>query len=555
MRLGLLRLDPTIGDLASIDRIVTDACQEAFADGLDVVVAPELALCGYPPRDLLHRQGFVEACAEVMRSIASTIGPDRLLLLGAPWMIGGRLTNALVACSGGEVIATGAKRLLPAYDVFDEDRWFTPGDRSCIVPFSGRRLGLLVCEDMWQGGDVGAPAYESDPVADAIDAGADLLVVASASPFAYSKHALQRRRLQEVAAQRGVDVVAVNQGGANDDLIFDGAAMAVAADGRWRAIRGPFDCGQRLDVDLDSPNRIEPADVDEDALRVGAIIASIEGYVRKTGASGVLLGLSGGIDSALVAALAVAALGPERVDAITMPGRYTSTGTRDDAQSVASALGIRMETLGIEPVHSALRQVLGGASVEDGSLVDQNLQARARGVLLMARSNASGALVLATGNKSELAVGYATLYGDMNGALCPLGDLLKTDVQAMSRWLNVHHDQVGLNKPPIPESVISRPPSAELRPDQTDQDSLPPYPVLDALVRAIVEDQLDDEEAAQAAGVETDEAAHWRAQIDRAQFKRSQAAVIPKLSARAFGPGRPWPIVARLTRTAAEPSR
>jgi NAD+ synthetase len=277
-----------------------------------------------------------------------------------------------------------------------------------------------------------------------------------------------------------------------------------------------------------------------------ALREAIASYVRKTNAPGVLLGLSGGIDSAVVAALAVSALGGGRVHAITMPGRYTSAGTREDANAIAQLLGMQLECLGIEPVHAALRSVLGD-DVEEGDLVDQNLQARARGMLLMGRSNASGALVLACGNKSELAVGYATLYGDMNGAMCPIGDVLKTDVYAMARWLNAHHDEVGLGQSPIPTSVIDRPPSAELRKEQCDQDSLPPYDTLDAIIRAIVEDELDDEAAAVAAGVDRAIVQHWRTAIDGAQFKRHQTPIIPKLSRRAFGRGRPWPLVLRQT--------
>ena len=547
MHIGLLRHDPTIGDLHGAASAISGAAQQAWADGLDVLVLPELAVCGYPPRDLLLRDGFAAACRDTVRVLAADVPADRLLLLGAPWLGETGLSNALIACTGGAVTAIAAKRLLPAYDVFDEDRYFTPGERACVVPFAGRRLGLLVCEDCWQGGDVDAGPYMVDPIEDTIDAGADVLVVVSSSPFIVGKHERQRARLCEVAAAHSVDVVAVNQAGAHDDLVFDGDAIAVDTVGRLRALRAPFDTILRLDVDLEAFGRLDdPPRADIDEQRVLALREAIAGYVHKTNAPGVLLGLSGGIDSAVVASLAVSALGPDAVDAITMPGRYTSSETRTDADAIAQSLGMRLESLGIEPVHAALRTVLGD-SVQEGDLVDQNLQARARGMLLMGRSNASGSLVLACGNKSELAVGYATLYGDMNGAMCPIGDVLKTDVYAMARWLNEHFAQVGLPKPPIPASVIERPPSAELCHDQCDQDSLPSYDTLDAIIRALVEVELDDAAAAAAAGVDLAMVQQWRALIDRAQFKRKQAPIIPKLTRRAFGRGRPWPLVQRQT--------
>ncbi len=547
MRIGLLRHDPTIGDLHGAASAISGAAQQAWADGLDVLVLPELAVCGYPPRDLLLRDGFAAACRDTVGVLAADVPADRLLLLGAPWLGETGLFNALIACTDGAVTAIAAKRLLPAYDVFDEDRYFTPGERACVVPFAGRRLGLLVCEDCWQGGDVDAGPYMVDPIADTIDAGADVLVVVSSSPFIVGKHERQRARLCEVAAGHSVDVVAVNQAGAHDDLVFDGDAIAVDTAGRLRALRAPFEATSRIDVDLEAFGRLDdPPRADIDEQRVLALREAIAGYVHKTNAPGVLLGLSGGIDSAVVASLAVSAIGPDAVDAITMPGRYTSSETRADADAIAQALGVRLESLGIEPVHAALRTVLGD-SVQEGDLVDQNLQARARGMLLMGRSNARGSLVLACGNKSELAVGYATLYGDMNGAMCPIGDVLKTDVYAMARWINEHFAQVGLPQPPIPASVIERPPSAELRPDQCDQDSLPSYDTLDAIIRALVEVELDDAAAAAAAGVDLAMVQKWRTVIDQAQFKRKQAPIIPKLTRRAFGRGRPWPLVQRQT--------
>lgn len=544
MRVALTRHDPTIGDLQRNAEAIASAI--AGAQDVDVLVFPELAICGYPPRDLLLRRGFVDACRQAVESLATEVSDNLLVLVGAPWLVDGNVANAVVALRGGRVEAVSAKRLLPAYDVFDEDRYFTPGDGPCIIEHAGRHVGVLVCEDCWQGGDVDAGPYPHDPVASAVKAGADVLVVASASPFILGKHERQRARLAEVAKAHGVHVCAVNQAGANDDLIFDGDAMAYGSDGGLLALREPFEQSACLDVDLDAQPNVTVPKRDIHARRIHALRESIAGYIGKTQSDGVLIGISGGIDSAVVAALAVAALGRQQVQGITMPARYTSDETRSDAHRLAERLGIELETIDLEGLHSACREAMGDA-VHDGDLTDQNVQARLRGLLLMARSNAAASLVLSCGNKSEIAVGYTTLYGDMNGALCPLGDVLKTDVYAMASWMNTRYAELGFTAPPIPQSIIDRPPTAELRPDQCDQDSLPPYDVLDAIVRGIVEAEQDDDTVAATAGVDAAMVAQWRRTIDRAQFKRSQASIIPKLTARAFGRGRPWPIVSNPT--------
>ncbi|MCH2137677.1 MAG: NAD+ synthase [Phycisphaerales bacterium] len=544
MRVGLQQFDPTIGDIAGNSMAIANAI--AQADDLDILMFGELAVCGYPPRDLLLRDGFAHACRRAVEQLAADVPDALLVVVGTPWPVDGGVGNALVALRGGQVVDVAIKTLLPAYDVFDEDRYFTPGTTSTCVDHAGHRIGLLVCEDCWQGGDVDADPYPTDPVADVVANGANVLAVASASPFIVGKHERQCRRLADIARTHGVTVCAVNQAGANDDLIFDGDAVVMSPSGEVIGLREPFASTERLDVDLASPHPMAQPPHDADARRVHALCTAIEGYVRKTGAEHVWVGLSGGIDSAVVTALAVSAMGPAAVRCITMPARYTGSDTLGDAQAMASTLGIDLETIALEPLHSAVRTAL-GEGVIDGDLADQNVQARLRGLLLMARSNAQGGLVLATGNKSELAVGYATLYGDMNGALCPLGDVLKTDVVAMARWINVNANALGLPSEPIPESIIERPPTAELRPDQLDEDSLPPYVVLDGIVRGVVEHEHDD--ATIAATLDVDEAlvGTWRSAIDRAQFKRNQASVIPKVSARAFGRGRPWPIVARPT--------
>lgn len=557
MRIALARLDGTVGDLPGNARAIAERAAALAAAGADCVAFPELALCGYPPRDLLQRDGFVDACGAAADALAADLaarGAGRCaVLVGLP-MRGrdGRTVNALAVLRGGRLEATYAKRLLPDYDVFDEPRHFAPGDAPCVVGCGGMRLGLALCEDLWRAEDAAAAGrrYAVDPVAEAVAAGADAIVCPSASPFAAGKRARHAAILRAAAARHGVPVLSVNALGANDDLVFDGGAAVAWPDGRTLDAARWSD--EPLVVDLSAaapPAPGAPAADDAHAERWHAIVTGIHGYFRKTGHAGAVLGLSGGIDSALVGALAAAAIGGERVTGLLMPSRFSSAGSLADARELARRTGIRPVELPVGPAHAALAAHLGPAFAASGmplaGVADENLQSRLRGLQVMAWSNASGALVLSTGNKSELAVGYATLYGDMCGALAPIGDLLKTDAWALSRWANANHAAIGFAQPPVPEASITKVPSAELRPDQTDQDTLPPYEALDAIVRGWVEEERTVPEIAAASGLDAATVARWTQAIDRAEFKRRQAPVILRLSARAFGPGRRMPVVMR----------
>ncbi|MEE2719252.1 MAG: NAD+ synthase [Planctomycetota bacterium] len=548
MRIALAHLDPVIGDIDGNVDALLEALARARAEGADILLAPELAVCGYPPRDLLLREGFVEACERAVLRIAAETG-DCCAIVGSPRRLEhGGVANSAFVCRDGVVQAVADKQLLPGYDVFDEDRYFRPGQRACECRLDGVHLGVLLCEDAWQARDVGgAPdRYPVNPVADLASAGVDLLLVPSASPFTVGKHARHAAELARLASRHELTVAVVNQRGANDDLIFNGEAFVVDAQGRTRFVRGEFEPRERsIDVvDLTKDETHVPHVPDDHGTRFRALVEAVEGYVRKTGHREVVLGLSGGIDSALAATVAAAAVGGERVTGVMMPSRYSSAGSLEDARALGASIGIGdLLELPIESLHSEAVAALAGEGAT--GVTDQNIQARLRGLLLMAIANERNALVLATGNKSELAMGYATLYGDMNGAVAVLGDVYKMDVYGMSEWINANPAAGGFAGPPIPEPSITKPPSAELAEDQYDEDSLPPYDVLDDILRRLIDDDqsvariLEDTE-------HEPELVHRIARMfDIAQFKREQAAVIPKVSPRAFGRGRPWPIVSR----------
>ncbi len=552
VRATLAQLDPTIGDLDHNAEQILAAIERASHDGADLVVTPELALLGYPPRDLLLREGVVERSWIAMERIAR-LCTRTTALVGLPVRAEGSsrpLRNGVAVCRHGRIEAVYAKRLLPTYDVFDEDRYFSPGDRPLVVEVAGERVGVLVCEDCWQSDDVGGLRhYASDPVADSLAAGATTLAVLSASPYTRGKDRRHAARLASIA-RRGVALVAVNQVGGNDDLVFDGRSRAFAADGTPLAELAAFENEVRT-VDLRGTLR-QPAThaMGEEEEVVRALVAGIRDYLRKTGHREALLGISGGIDSALVATLASIAIGAERVTGVLLPSRHSSQHSIDDALDLAGRLGLKAApSVPIERAHAALQATLGEALPPLGGrcdgLVDENLQSRIRGVLLMALSNATGAIVLSTGNKSEMAAGYATLYGDMNGGLAPLGDVPKLLVYAASRHLNAHFDRYGFASPPIPERSIEKAPSAELKPDQTDQDTLPPYAVLDAIVEGWIDRQESAEAIATRTGIDLELVRRWAATIDRMQYKRDQAAVVLKVSPRTFGRGRPMPIASR----------
>lgn len=550
MRLALLSLDSIVGDLAGNAARIRAAAEPIARDGVPLIATPELSLLGYPPRDLLLRTGLIERCIEATRTLAVELARggagESAVIVGTPWPCesGAGISNACVVLRRGAVECVYRKRLLPQYDVFDEARYFTAGHQPVCMDVMGQRVGLLLCEDLWRGEDVGEGSYFGDPVGDSVGEGAQLLVAMSASPFFAGKH-VQRLRVLHAAAQRvGRPIAMVNALGANDDFVFDGGSCVMHPDGRG-AFTQAFGDDQLCTV-LDVREQAPAAAAEADEL-ARAVVAGIRGYVRKTGHRGVLLGLSGGIDSALLAALAVAALGPNAVRGVSMPSQYSSEGSRSDAIDTAKRLGMRSpDLLPIHDLHVLARQHF-GTHCDLSGLTDENLQSRLRGITLMTLSNATGALVLSTGNKSELAVGYATLYGDMVGGLAPLGDLTKRQVYAIARRINECPQVIGLSTAPIPPSSIEKPPSAELRPGQVDQDSLPPYDTLDAIVEGWVDEERTVEEIATRNALDLSVVRRWTRAIDAAQYKRFQAPLILKVSARAFGPGRRMPLAMRWT--------
>ena len=550
MKIALAQINSTVGDIAGNEAKHAAAIAQARGQGAQLVVFPELSLLGYPPRDLIDRRGVAEACGAAAERLASGVPSGMLVLVGLPVASRGRpFANALALLRGGRVEGFAHKQLLPSYDVFDEDRHFTPGAATTVVEHAGERIAALLCEDLWQAGDARSVRhYARDPIAEARSQGATIIAAASASPFVAGKDARHRALLAARARASGATVVSVNAIGGQDDLVFDGGSCVVARDGALLGACARF-ASDLVVVDLAGarPGASAAGDAggaaaDPDAERFHAIVLGTRDYLAKTGHRAVLLGLSGGIDSALVAAIAAAAIGPASVTGILMPSRYSSEGSLTDARETARLLGLgRIETLAIDAMHRAIESTVQGAFATDG-LAGENLQSRARGLLVMLASNASGALVLTTGNKSEYAAGYATLYGDMNGGLAPIGDLYKTEVYAMARMLNARFAEFGFAQPPIPAASIDKAPSAELRPNQTDQDSLPPYEVLDAVLRVLVDAEGSVDDAVAASGAPRALVLRIARMLDRAQFKRDQAAVILKLTPRAFGRGRRYPI-------------
>ena len=552
MRIALAQLSPIVGDVAGNAALIRAAIDQARRDRAELLVTTELALLGYPPRDLILRGGVVAACERAVRDLAAHAG-DLPVIIGHPRTCpSGRRPayNSASVIVRGEVIAICDKRLLPGYDVFDDDRYFHTGDAPCAVEIAGRRVGVLICEDIWRAGDVAMEQrYASDPVAETMAGGCDVLVSLNATPFVLGKWARHRRQIEAVAKQLRVPVVMVNQVGGYDDLVFDGRSMVFSADGSLCASLPGFSACTRT-VDLSAPAEHAAAHRrwDEPMRELWeALVCGVREYAHKTGHERALIGLSGGIDSALTAVIAAAALGPENVTGVMMPSKYSSAGSLRDAQALAANLGLAAPLeVSIEDLHDTARGTyrtagLGGLA----GVADENVQARMRGILLMALSNSTGALLLATSNKSELAMGYSTLYGDMCGALAPLGDVRKTQVYDLSRWINDHARDLGFAAPPIPEPSITKPPSAELRPNQTDEDTLPPYEVLDEIVERFIDREWDVERIIRETGFDDGLVRHVCRTIDRFEFKRYQSSIILKVAPRAFGRGRPYPLVMR----------
>ena len=543
MRIALAQINPTVGDFAGNSALILARLAEARAQRAELVVFPELCLCGYPPMDLLDHGSFVAENLKALRRIQRAMPAELGAVIGYvdrnPRGTGKRLLNAAGLLAGGRLLHTQAKTLLPTYDVFDEARYFEPAAERRTVEFGGERLGLAICEDLWweTEPDPGA-RYAVDPVRDCLDAGATLLLAPSASPYHRGKPAVRRRLLQRIGAAAGVPVVYVNMVGGNDGLLFDGQSFVTGAGGDL-----VLQCAgyrEQLAVwDSAAPGGPAAPPADGWAELERALGMGIADYLRKTGHQRVHVAVSGGIDSALVAALAARALGPERVAAFSLPSRYSSPGSKSDAALLCDRLGVALRTIAIEELFAgyerALAPVFAGAPPD---LTEENLQARIRGMLMMAFSNKTGSILLATGNKSELATGYSTLYGDLCGGLAPVGDLLKTEVYALSRAIN-HAGEI------IPAATLNKPPSAELRPGQTDQDSLPDYAVLDRILQLYVIDNLTRSEIV-ARGFDDATVVDVLRRVGQAEYKRRQAPTILKVSPRAFGTGRRFPIARKI---------
>ena len=540
MRIGMLQLNPVIGDVRGNTSRMIDAIDQLDAE---LIVTPEMSICGYPPRDLLYMTDFVHACEEAVQQGAQQ-HPSKVVVVGHPRIDGatGRVRNSVSVLLGGDVIARYDKQLLPSYDIFDEKRYFEAGEVSCVVDALGTKIGIAICEDFWRGLDAhAAPTYDTNPISDLIEQGCTMIVSPGASPFVSGKREVHLQYTQELAAEHGLIIVATNQVGGNDDLVFDGGSFIASPDGLL-GVLPLFETGS-LVVDTDVPSLVEHTLPTDDEERFLALRLCVQDYFHKTNHSNAILGLSGGIDSALTATIAVSALGATSVTGVLMPSRYSSRGSIEDAEQLATTLGIETINIPIEHMHLELERTIDDCCLHITGLAGENVQARIRGVLLMAHANEHHGLLLATGNKSELAVGYSTLYGDMAGALSVIGDPYKTDLWSMAKWINGHSSTCGFAVPPIPDSSITKAPSAELRPDQLDQDALPPYDDLDSILRLHIDLDLGIDEIEEKLDLSCDLITQVVQMVDHAQFKRDQAAVILKTSPRSFGRGRRMPIV------------
>lgn len=538
MKIAVGQINPKVGDFSGNLEKIREALDKAHEAKADLLVFPELALIGYPPRDLLLRRGFVESADAAFQEVVKESAKIPIVIghVASVSPVSGNLVdpssarwcphtlyNAAFLLAHGTTLGFQAKKRLPSFDVFEEERYFLPGEKTEIFEFAGLRLGLSVCEDFW---------YADGVLFDQSKAGVDLLINISASPFFRGKPSLRFMLGKKWAEKANAPLLYVNLVGGQDELVFDGRSFLIRPDGQFLGICPAFEEGVFF-VDLAGIPVPPPEEDDiEDVYR--ALILGIGDYFRKNGAKKAVLGLSGGIDSAVVAALAAFALGPDNVLAAFLPGPYTSPLSKAGAEEVAQNLGITLVEIPIEPAFEALKKALSSAIHVEG-LVEENLQARIRGVILMAVANAMGALVLCPGNKAEIAMGYNTLYGDTVGALAPIGDLLKEDVYALARHIN---ERAG--KPIIPEEVLKRPPSAELRPNQKDEDDLPPYAVLDPFLRALFEENAPYEELAKRFGAELTKEIVRR--LYRAEYKRRQLPLVLKVTPKAFGLGWRFPV-------------
>jgi NAD+ synthase (glutamine-hydrolysing) len=558
VRIALAQINPTVGDFAGNLETIVTFYERAAAVQADLVMFPELATCGYPPADLLEKDSFVQKAEETLTALAaSTAGPGRPAILCGTVMRcegvrGKHVRNVAAMLADGVVHSVQQKMLLPFYDVFDEQRYFEPASEQSLTVVRGQAVAVSICEDAWNDKMFWPrQLYPVDPIEELMKqwavlpqplSGQGLILNISASPYWHDKIAVRQKMLGALAKRHRATILMVNQAGANDSLIFDGSSLAVGPDGEVLAQAKSF-AEDLLIVDTAVPAANVPAVQDETALTWQALVLGVRDYVHKCGFSKTIIGLSGGIDSALVAAIAVEALGAENVQGVGMPSEFSSTGSVGDAEKLAKNLGIAFSVVPIRQIYDQFTGTLepSFAATQQGTgfgLAEENLQPRIRGSILMALSNKTGALVLTTGNKSEMACGYCTLYGDMVGALAVIGDVYKTQVYALSRYANRERES-------IPEDTLTKPPSAELRPGQKDTDSLPPYEVLDPILLAYIEDYTSAEEIAATQGVELELVRRVIRLVEISEYKRQQAAPVLKVSKKSFGMGRRFPIAAR----------
>jgi NAD+ synthase/NAD+ synthase (glutamine-hydrolysing) len=541
VKIALGQINPTIGDFIGNSNKIIEFAREAHTRGAHMALFPELAVTGYPPRDLVEKPAFVARSQQAVEDIARAV-PEITVICGfvspAKGETGKSVMNSAATLRDGRVQFIQSKMLLPTYDVFDEARYFEPATSQKILPLNGKQLALTICEDAWNDKSFWRHRllYKVDPVDELLHAGANLMLNLSASPFHIGKRQLRREMLETVARDHKVPVVFVNQVGGNDSLVFDGSSFVIAPDGRTVARAKSFEEDLVLFDTETMQGDMHPQLEGEEASAYAALVLGTRDYVRKCGFQRVVVGLSGGIDSALTAAIAVDALGREQVTGLAMPSQYSSEHSVGDARELACKLGIRFEVVPIGEIFNLYRKAL--APLFSGRLEDvaeENIQSRIRGNILMAFSNKFGGLVLTTGNKSELGVGYCTLYGDMVGGLAVISDVPKTLVYRLSRYVNSR-------KPVIPQSTLEKPPSAELRPGQMDSDTLPPYEILDNILEDYVEDYHTAEQIANQRGYDLKLVRDVIRMIERSEYKRQQAAPGLKITPKAFGLGRRVPI-------------